>query len=85
MTHSKTSRLKCFARSKGTFSGKILGEADENEMILHANIGELNTGYLQSSDLTRILDPEPFQSVRAGIPVTRQRRFDVYPDVNVGK
>jgi omega-amidase len=35
--------------------------------------------------LTPILDPEPLQSIRAGIPVTQQRRFDVYPDVSAGK
>ncbi|KAG2747474.1 carbon-nitrogen hydrolase [Suillus brevipes Sb2] len=28
------------------------------------------------------IDPEPFHEVRAGIPVTKQRRFDVYPDVS---
>jgi omega-amidase len=28
------------------------------------------------------LDPAIFHSARAGIPVTRQRRFDVYPDVS---
>ncbi|OAX40808.1 carbon-nitrogen hydrolase [Rhizopogon vinicolor AM-OR11-026] len=48
--------------------GKVLVEADETEMIVHANI-----------------DPEPLQSVRSGIPVTKQRRFDVYPDVNADK
>ncbi|OJA19743.1 hypothetical protein AZE42_01519 [Rhizopogon vesiculosus] len=48
--------------------GKVLVEADESEMIVHANI-----------------DPEPLQSVRAGIPVTKQRRFDVYPNVSAGK
>ncbi|KAL4064329.1 carbon-nitrogen hydrolase [Scleroderma citrinum] len=28
------------------------------------------------------IDPTVFQDARAGIPVTRQRRFDVYPDVS---
>lgn len=28
------------------------------------------------------IDPKPFQDARAGIPVTTQRRFDVYPDVS---
>ncbi|KZV61869.1 carbon-nitrogen hydrolase [Peniophora sp. CONT] len=28
------------------------------------------------------IDPEVFKSARAGIPVTTQRRFDVYPDVS---
>jgi omega-amidase len=27
------------------------------------------------------IDPKPFQDARTGIPVTTQRRFDVYPDV----
>ncbi|GJE97924.1 carbon-nitrogen hydrolase [Phanerochaete sordida] len=30
------------------------------------------------------IDPEVFHSARAGIPVTTQRRFDVYPDVSKG-
>lgn len=41
--------------------------------------------YFKGSDLTVILDPEPFHSVRAGIPVTKQHRFDVYPDVSAGR
>ena len=28
------------------------------------------------------IEPEVLQSTRAGIPVTVQRRFDVYPDVS---
>ncbi|EJD05658.1 carbon-nitrogen hydrolase [Fomitiporia mediterranea MF3/22] len=31
------------------------------------------------------IDPEVFQEARAGIPVTTQRRFDVYPDVSVNR
>ncbi|KAI0710428.1 carbon-nitrogen hydrolase [Cerioporus squamosus] len=30
------------------------------------------------------IDPQVFQEARAGIPVTTQRRFDVYPDVAEG-
>ncbi|KAF9218518.1 carbon-nitrogen hydrolase [Gyrodon lividus] len=45
--------------------GKILGEAKEQEEIIHFTI-----------------DPQPFHEARAGIPVTTQRRFDVYPDVS---
>ncbi|KAH9951425.1 carbon-nitrogen hydrolase [Amylocystis lapponica] len=30
------------------------------------------------------IDPQPFIDGRAGIPVTVQRRFDVYPDVSKG-
>ncbi|KAF8831550.1 hypothetical protein HHX47_DHR1000470 [Lentinula edodes] len=30
-------------------------------------------------------DPVVFNEARGGIPVTKQRRFDVYPDVSVGK
>ena len=29
-------------------------------------------------------DPKVFEEARAGIPVTTQRRFDVYPDVSQG-
>jgi len=29
-----------------------------------------------------IYEPEVFQSTQAGIPVTLQRRFDVYPDIS---
>jgi len=28
------------------------------------------------------IDPQVFEEARAGIPVTTQRRFDVYPDVS---
>lgn len=28
-------------------------------------------------------DPEMMEDARSGIPVTRQRRFDVYPDVSM--
>jgi omega-amidase len=28
------------------------------------------------------IDPKAFGDARAGIPVTKQRRFDVYPDVS---
>ncbi|KAG6327181.1 hypothetical protein ID866_11908 [Astraeus odoratus] len=31
-----------------------------------------------------LIDPSTFQEARAGIPVTTQRRFDVYPDVSEG-
>jgi omega-amidase len=44
--------------------GKVLGQAEEYEDILHFNI-----------------DPQVYHSARAGIPVTTQRRFDVYPDI----
>lgn len=32
---------------------------------------------------TNFSDPQVFEEARAGIPVTTQRRFDVYPDVSV--
>jgi omega-amidase len=32
--------------------------------------------------ITVDIDPETFTSTRAGIPVTRQRRFDVYSEVS---
>jgi hypothetical protein len=31
-----------------------------------------------------IVDPKTLNDARAGIPVTIQRRFDVYPDVSKG-
>jgi len=31
-----------------------------------------------------LLDPTTFHEARTGIPVTTQRRFDVYPDVSKG-
>lgn len=31
-----------------------------------------------------LTDPKVFEEARAGIPVTTQRRFDVYPDVSKG-
>jgi len=48
--------------------GKVLGQAEEGEAILHFDI-----------------DPQVYHSARAGIPVTIQRRFDVYPDVGGAK
>ncbi|OJA19744.1 hypothetical protein AZE42_01518 [Rhizopogon vesiculosus] len=64
LTHSKTSHLMFLARCNGNSSGKVIVEADESEMIVHANI-----------------DPKTFDSAKAGIPITKQRRFDVYVDV----
>ena len=34
--------------------------------------------------LNTSIDPVTFKEARAGIPVTTQRRFDVYPDVSKG-
>lgn len=43
-------------------------------------------GLMISAGLTKGMatDPKVFEEARAGIPVTTQRRFDVYPDVSQG-
>ena len=45
----------------------------------------LATRFSNVEELTeRMTDPKVFDEARAGIPVTTQRRFDVYPDVSKG-
>ena len=65
-------------------SGKVLAEADIDEDIIYAQISK--TYHYSSSFsgfiISRYLDPETFKQARSGIPVTVQRRFDVYPDVS---
>lgn len=59
----------------------MLVEAAEEEDILYADISEqssINIIPLANSET----DPAVMESARAGIPVTLQRRFDVYPDVS---
>ena len=35
-------------------------------------------------ELKHETDPKVMEEARAGIPVTKQRRFEVYPDVSKG-
>jgi predicted amidohydrolase len=60
----------------------VLGEASDDESIVHVHIG----ANLQSQEKERLImdniDAATFNDTRAGIPVTRHRRFDVYPDVS---
>lgn len=62
--------------------GKVLTEAGEGEEIVYADIGEQNP--LCSILLLTFADPKTLEETRKGIPVTTQRRFDVYPDVSSG-
>jgi len=53
---------------------------------LHARIGEYKSPPSMARprvlSMSNIADPKTFDDARAGIPVTVQRRFDVYPDVS---
>lgn len=61
--------------------GFVLGEAAEDETIIHVHIGMSQREYHSPQTLKHPPDPKPFNEARAGIPVTTQRRFDVYVDV----
>jgi hypothetical protein len=63
--------------------GKILSEARESEEVTYTVIGETDTcdeAFL-FVDIQVMLDPHVMSRARTGIPVTVQRRFDVYKDV----
>jgi hypothetical protein len=61
--------------------GTVLAEADEGESIIHVHIGSCHSiGYWKPTE--RYTDSAALEDARAGIPVTMQRRFDVYPDVS---
>ncbi|CCM06076.1 uncharacterized protein FIBRA_08323 [Fibroporia radiculosa] len=48
-------------------------------------MGKVVAGTTQDEDIVYArIDPQTFHDARAGIPVTTQRRFDVYPDVSAG-
>jgi omega-amidase len=63
-----------------THRGRVLGEAGENEEIVHVHIGPSLPATCPLAD--ERTDPKTYEDARAGIPVTRQRRFDVYRDVS---
>jgi omega-amidase len=64
--------------------GKILAEAAEGEQIIYADIG-MRQVHLRYRFLPHpLLDPQVMHDARRGIPVTTQRRFDVYKDVSEG-
>lgn len=64
--------------------GIVLGEAGDSETIVQAHIG-MSSECCQTQVVFMVNlrpDPKPFDDARAGIPVTTQRRFDVYSDVS---
>lgn len=58
--------------------GNVVAEADEKEATIYVDIG----GWGDTAPLTP--DPEMLATTRRNLPVTVQRRFDVYPDVAAG-
>lgn len=65
----------------------MIAETEHDEDIVYARVGK----YQDSQDSRRVgaltenmTDPKTFEEARAGIPVSTQRRFDVYPDVSKG-
>lgn len=74
---SKLKRLRSYP-----IRGVVLAEAEEKETIIYAHIGMI--AYFNPRRPAQMLcsDKKAFDEARAGIPVTTQRRFDVYPDVS---
>lgn len=71
------------------YRAQKLCEAAEGETIVYAHIGRVSKSRLvmhalRAKFVSESSDPKPFEAARAGIPVTVQRRFDVYPDVSKG-
>lgn len=62
--------------------GKVLAEAQDGEETLYVDIGVSTTICSLISVNGSLADPKTFEDARSGIPVTQQRRFDVYPDVS---
>jgi omega-amidase len=58
---------------------RVVSEAGEGEEIIYADIGECLL-CIDGCD-SWCADPAVLESTRGGIPVTVQRRFDVYRDV----
>lgn len=69
-----------------TRRGEVVASTEEKECIVFADIGDnkfsLSLGKLTHSFLFFPPDPKVLESARVGIPVTTQRRFDVYTDVS---
>lgn len=62
----------------------MLAEAGHEEEIIHVHIGN-RIFPAQTQEMKCFVpfpDPQLFEEARAGIPVTTQRRFDVYSDVS---
>ena len=68
--------------------GKVLAEAGHDEDVIFVHIGKPRNWVLYHTMwLTEVgndTDPKAMEDARAGIPVTTQRRFEVYPDVSKG-
>lgn len=64
--------------------GRIVAQLGEKEGTLYADIGRSRRIIMQRRGLilVRCTDMEEINKTRASIPVTVQRRFDVYPDVS---
>lgn len=65
--------------------GKIVAQLEEKEGILFVDIGASRSRVSLGDSLLTHFRPSDVQEIdkaRAGIPVTVQRRFDVYPDVS---
>lgn len=59
----------------------MLSEGGEGEEILYAEIGMWLSLFYGVDLGNKDTDPSVMEETRAGIPVTVQRRFDVYKDV----
>lgn len=61
----------------------MLSEAGHDEEITYTDIGTFPSFFPKLFSEFSPSDPKVFEETRAWIPVTKQRRFDVYPDVSV--
>lgn len=62
--------------------GHVVSEAQEGEETLYVDIGGFSFSLMSYNDIKMPSDPKVFNDARGSIPVTTQRRFDVYPDVS---
>lgn len=58
-----------------------MATTEHEEAIIHADIGKHFGVAVPHWTNGHGTDPEMMEKTRRGIPVTVQRRFDVYPDV----
>lgn len=58
-----------------------MATTEENEDIVYGDIGKIFSHTYLCYDLFLVKDPNFLQESRTNIPVTTQRRFDVYKDV----